>query len=65
WQEIWYSEQAKKVREQVKQCQKNCWMIGSASPAMKQRIWAPGWWIIKHKLFMHHKYHLKENKFIS
>lgn len=65
WQEIWYSEQAKKVRDQVKCCPKNCWMIGSASPAMKQRIWVPGWWIIKHKLFMHHKYHLKENKFIS
>ena len=64
WEEIWNSEQAKKVREQVKHCDKNCWMIGSASPAMKQRIWVPGWWIVKHKL-MGNKYRLSENKFIE
>ncbi len=64
WEEIWTSEQAKKVREQVRHCDKNCWMIGSASPAMKQRIWVPGWWIVKHKL-MGNKYRLSENKFID
>lgn len=64
WDEIWNSEQAAKVREQVKHCDKNCWMIGSAAPAMKQRIWVPGWWIVKHKL-MGNKYSLKENKFID
>ena len=64
WEEIWHSEQAKKVREQVKCCEKNCWMIGSASPAMKQRIWVPGWWIVKHKLFGN-RYSLRENQFID
>ena len=64
WDEIWNSEQATKVRNQVKCCDKNCWMIGSAAPAMKQRIWVPGWWIVKHKL-MGNKYSLKENKFID
>ncbi len=64
WDEIWCSEQAKKVRNQVRDCQKNCWMIGSVSPAMKKRIWVPAWWIIKHKLFMGNKYYLEENKFI-
>ncbi|MCM1262440.1 MAG: SPASM domain-containing protein [Butyrivibrio sp.] len=64
WKEIWNSEQAQKVREQMKCCDKNCWMIGSASPAMKQRIWVSGWWIVKHKL-MGNKYRLSENKFIN
>lgn len=65
WDEIWNSPQAAEVRECVKSCDKNCWMIGSVSPAMKQRIWVPGWWIIKHKLFMRNRYHLNENKFIE
>lgn len=63
--EIWNSEQAMKVRQCVKNCDKNCWMIGSVSPAMKQRIWVPGWWIIKHKIFMGNQYKLDENKFIK
>lgn len=49
WEEIWQSRQAADVRECVKHCDKNCWMIGSVSPAMKQRIWVPGWWIVKNK----------------
>ena len=65
WEDIWTSDQAKKVREQVKNCQRECWMIGSASPAMKQRIWVPGWWIIKHKLFMGNRYSLDENEFMK
>lgn len=63
WNEIWTSEQADNVRECVKNCNKNCWMIGSVSPAMKQRIWIPLWWVIKHKI-KGSKYSLEENKFI-
>lgn len=47
---IWNSEQAEQVRKQVKHCGKQCWMIGSASPAMKKRISVPIKWIIKNKL---------------
>ena len=65
WDEIWNGPQAAKVREQVKHCEKNCWMIGSVSPAMKQRIWIPGWWVIKHKIFRGGHYSLDENKFIE
>ena len=65
WDEIWNGEQAAKVRDQVKHCDKNCWMIGSASPAMKQRIWVPGWWVLKHKFLKGGKYSLSENKFID
>jgi MoaA/NifB/PqqE/SkfB family radical SAM enzyme len=47
---IWGSEQAKKVREQVKICDKQCWMIGSASPAMKKHISVPLKWVVVNKM---------------
>ena len=48
--EIWNSKKAEDVRDLVKNCQKQCWMIGSASPAMKKRISIPIKWVIKNKL---------------
>jgi len=63
WDEIWNSEQAQKVREEVSSCSKNCWMIGSAAPAMKQRLFIPAWWVMTHKL--KGKYLLDENKFYN
>ena len=48
--ELWHSEQAEKVRELVKNCPKQCWMIGSASPAMKKRVAIPLKWVVKNKL---------------
>jgi radical SAM protein with 4Fe4S-binding SPASM domain len=48
--EIWNSERAKKIREDVKKCPKNCWMIGSASPVMKKYVVKLLPWIIKNKL---------------
>ncbi len=50
FEEIWHSDKAKKVREMVKNCNKQCWMIGSASPAMKKRISVPLKWVVKNKL---------------
>ena len=50
--EIWNSRKAEEVRKQVKNCQKQCWMIGSASPAMKKRFWVPAMWVMKNKLKM-------------
>lgn len=47
---IWHSTKADKIRELVKSCPQQCWMIGSASPAMKKRIQIPARWIIKNKL---------------
>lgn len=47
--EIWRSDRAKTVREAVKKCDKNCWMVGSASPAMKKKIMVPLFWILKNK----------------
>ena len=65
WEELWNSEQAQKVRECTRKCDRNCWMIGSASPAMHKYIWVPGWWVIKHKFLKGGKYSLKENKYIE
>jgi len=48
--EIWESEQAQKVRSSVKNCTKNCWMIGSVAPAMKKDILKPLLWIASEKL---------------
>jgi len=50
FEEIWHSPQADKVREAAANCGRNCWMIGSASPAMKKNVMAPIKWIIKNKL---------------
>ena len=65
WEELWNSKQAQEVRVCAKNCDRNCWMIGSASPAMHRYIWVPAWWVVKHKFFKGGKYSLKENKFIE
>lgn len=48
--ELWYSEQAQKVRDMVKICPKNCWMVGTAAPVMKKYPKYPGGWIIENKI---------------
>lgn len=48
--EIWSSGQAQKVRDAVKHCEKNCWMIGSVAPAMKKDKLTPIKWIAGKKL---------------
>lgn len=50
FQEIWNNDKAKMIKEKVKNCTKNCWMIGTASPAMKKNIKAPIMWIVKNKI---------------
>lgn len=47
WEEIWNSAQAERVRAAVKNCRKNCWMIGSVSPTMKQHIIIPARWVFR------------------
>ena len=50
--ELWHSKKANEIRKLVKDCSKKCWMIGSASPAMKKRVWVPAKWVVKNKLRM-------------
>lgn len=63
WDELWNSEQAEKVRNIVRHCDRNCWMIGSVSPAMHKYIMTPSMWVIKHKFlrfFKDKKYSMYE-----
>lgn len=47
--EIWRSKRANGVRSRVKECARGCWMIGTAGPAMKKRIWRPTLWVLRRK----------------
>ncbi|HJB74074.1 MAG TPA: radical SAM protein [Candidatus Eubacterium faecale] len=63
WDELWNSAQADTVRKKVRNCSRNCWMIGSVSPAMHKYIWVPAAWVIKHKFlnfFKDKKYSMYE-----
>jgi len=48
--EIWQGGKADEIRKQVRACSKECWMIGSASPAMKKKIAVPLKWVARNKL---------------
>lgn len=48
--EIWNSPEAAQVRNSVKTCSKECWMVGNAVPAIKKHIDVPLRWIVKNKL---------------
>lgn len=50
FEEIWNSKKAEEVRNCVKNCSNNCWMIGTVSPIMKKHIGRPLKWIIKNKV---------------
>ena len=50
FEDLWYSQQAQKVRDMVRQCPKNCWMVGTAAPVMKKYIKHPAKWVIKNKI---------------
>jgi len=50
FEDLWNSDQARAVRGQVARCPKNCWMIGTAGPAMKRHLGRPALWVLKEKL---------------
>ncbi|MBA3005460.1 MAG: radical SAM protein [Proteobacteria bacterium] len=47
---IWQGPKAEEIRQQVKECPQQCWMIGSAGPAMKKKISIPLKWVVRNKL---------------
>ncbi len=49
WEELWNSKEAEDVRKKVRCCDRNCWMIGSASPAIQKHIFKTSWWVFRHK----------------
>lgn len=48
---LWKSKKADEVRNKVKNCKEDCWMVGSITPVMRKKIWIPAWWVFKHKFF--------------
>ncbi len=67
WDELWNSQQAEQVRAKVRHCDRNCWMIGSASPAIRKHIIKVSWWVFRHKFFRFFKkkkYSMYENKIV-
>ena len=65
WDELWSSPEAEAVRQKVRHCDRECWMIGSVSPAMHKYIWKPAVWVAWHKLkslFTKHPYSMYELK---
>ena len=50
FEDLWFSDQAEKVRAKVRTCPKNCWMVGTAAPVMKKYIKHPLKWVVKNKI---------------
>lgn len=68
WDELWNSPEAEKVRNKVLHCDRQCWMIGSVSPAMHKYIQVPVLWVLKHKFlryFKDKKYSMFENDIVK
>ena len=64
WDELWNSVEAEQVRRKVRHCDRQCWMIGSVSPAMHKYIWKPACWVLVHKVksLLGKSYSMYENK---
>jgi radical SAM protein with 4Fe4S-binding SPASM domain len=50
FEEIWEGVKAQEIRKILENCPKNCWMIGTASPAMKKNIIKPLLWVMRNKI---------------
>lgn len=50
WEAIWGSTEAKVAHDSVKTCSKNCWMIGSAAPAIWHHPIKPFLWVLRNKI---------------
>ena len=67
WDELWNGDQANLIRQKVRNCGRECWMIGSVAPAMKKYFLIPAWWVFRHKIlrfFRKKKYSMYENKIV-
>ena len=52
--EIWEGERGRRVRAAARECDRNCWMIGTASPAIKKYPLRPILWVLKNKFLVKH-----------
>lgn len=51
--DIWNGSDAQKIRDLVANCPKNCWMTGTAVPAMKRHLASCAYWVGTNKLKLH------------
>jgi len=47
---IWESLEAEGARKKVANCNRACWMVGTARPAMRKQPWIPLFWIMNNKI---------------
>ena len=47
--EIWNGARAQDVRAAVGQCERHCWMTGTAVPAMRRHLPTVAWWVLRNK----------------
>jgi len=52
FEELWFSAKARKIRDKVRRCPKNCWMIGTVAPAMKKNILKIASWVVRKRLLL-------------
>ncbi len=50
FEDLWHSEVANEIRNLVRTCPKNCWMVGTASPVIKKHVKKTGAYVAKAKL---------------
>jgi MoaA/NifB/PqqE/SkfB family radical SAM enzyme len=50
FEEIWMGTPARRIRQAVSRCSKNCWMAGTSRPAMRHNPWKPAAWILRNKM---------------
>lgn len=50
FESVWNSPRAELVRQLVKKCPKNCWMVGTAAPVMKKYIYKVLPWVVTNKI---------------
>ena len=50
WDEIWKSERAEKIRDEVKECTQQCWMMCNVAPVIWHRPLKVLMWVVREKL---------------
>jgi len=50
FEDIWNGELASEIRARVSSCDRNCWMTGTAVPAMRRSPIRPALWVMSNKL---------------
>jgi hypothetical protein len=50
FEEIWQGGRANEIRNKVATCPENCWMTGTAVPALKRNFTSCLMWVAKNKI---------------